>query len=916
MSGIATPGRVTRLCLDLPETHLIEGGWSRRRMGAQVCNIAAQTAGRDARASYCMRYWPLARAWTLQPRQERMTEFQESLPDPLTYDDFVMMPYQTDYYDPTFPIGTVGAKAAETLLWSKPVGVGMVHRPGVNQFGDPMFNKAVGADGSWGARIVSSPDAPFGTALRASNAPMDTQPVGGFQFANQGWFLRWIVPGVSAFHPDNILGFLFGQYYLTIHGDGMATLCEYCRSRTGLTYRWVRRMVFRYCRPGQATNTTHTMMIFPIWGASGEKFIYFVSSGMDNNRSPLSHSDPVSSMETVFEASQLNRFEDTDESPGNIVKAGQMRLDIRRDVRVGWHISKLVFPTGGGVEGADNGLLKDSAWHLPSRNSTPVGMLLKLFCRIPAGHRISASVLNAEPWSDGLVQQAMTFTSANKDASQVVQQPNAFSPAFNFSFDHPTQRYSLDTPIFYGYELTRSAVTRTEGPGAISSNIDVVQNVSSQKSDASSESGKVSLSDKTDSLSRLRNRGELGAKLIVEATVPVDPINDPYGIGATTTAKITLFKGKAVRPMRVRYGKEGQIIGGGAGGAEQVYPHPEWGQYNLVLSPEVDRLREFIAAKIDFGKFASDEIAPIQANGNRPPWKVTDAVRWILQFACGYPASRIEIVDNPIRLYIGPGGNIGDLLFTPNTDAWEMARSMVRNYLGGYLVYDLSAGPLAGAGRPDTGAPEGAWKIFFPPPENATPIFHFVAKKQRNVLGDMYPGAFNPNTIGVNGPLESYCIAPEFNHVWVFTAPPQPNTPDGFRVSSHMFNHKSYKVPHSTVVPDPDSPHFIGRERLCVLPDPTLFVGGSDWGPKSRSACDLVAYRLLMFAGRGIRIQTLQGQLAILWDASIGRWRTLRFGDPVTWRGEPGWFIRSVAASYSLDTNQEAEYELMRLEPL
>jgi hypothetical protein len=166
----------------------------------------------------------------------------------------------------------------------------------------------------------------------------------------------------------------------------------------------------------------------------------------------------------------------------------------------------------------------------------------------------------------------------------------------------------------------------------------------------------------------------------------------------------------------------------------------------------------------------------------------------------------------------------------------------------------------------------------------------------------------------VTGLEESYTVPPELNHVWVFTTPLKDGDKKGFCYEQHAYNVLSYQVPGCPTAPDPLSPHFVGRERLRVVPDPSLYIPGDPQA--TAKAVNFIARRLIEYAGRGAQVRPIYGPLQFVVDADTGRLRLPRFGDPATYNGEHDWFVRSVSPSYNLDKAQMCHYEIIKFAPL
>lgn len=908
VTGDVTPARSTRAHFDLPQYQITEQWWGGLRLGSEVGSLAvAIGGGRDTLATERVRYWPGPRVWTLAPVQETMGAFQEGLPVNLNPDEVVIAPGQTDLMNPSNQ-AVLWAKVLERAIWTKPGNLpasGGMYIPGVTDYGDSVYVKGVPAYGDFEGRILSSPPSPQAstgvpgllagnTMFKPANAPMDTVFNPPRTFApDQPFYLRWVIPGSAMHYPDYVLNFYFGQFCLLVGGDGVATLAEYCRPFGGGSFRWQRRMSFRYCRPSQVANTTHTMIIHPMRDVNNGKWIVFRGNQVDNAPNLLSIGEPsLPAQDINYHAEPLIRGNDTDESPYSVTKEGPARLDVRRDLKTGWQVMLLFFYA--------RGIIIDSAWKFPRlRTARAMGTRVYGLLPITPGFNPASIALTLKNHSDGA-----DWDGVDNPYAEILLN-GATKP-----LDNPLGA-CLYTPFFYGYGLNQDSVIREETPIAFTVPVDSLA-CQSHCPDPRQDRGSVEMHDLGDDFPRLRNRGYLDTK--ITTTVRVRTVGG--GAGAADEGIVTLFRGSAVRTRRAKIGKEGQTRGGFGGGAARLWPDAEAGRFQALLQGMAARAQEVHSGLIGFENFLRDENAPLDPIlGIKPPWKVTDVIRYRLKH-CGFLDSQLDIPDNPIRLWAGFGED-SDTTYETAGDQIDLCIRIARSYLGAYIVWDNNGGPLAAGGRPDAGSPEGAWRLVYPPMEADTPIYHFVNLPQVAGIPSAMPEAYNDLTTFATAPLESYVVPPEINHVWVFTAPPLQGA-RGFRLGARWHNFASYKVPGSSVDPDPDSPHYIGHERIRIIPAPELMVPGGTLESYRRTvlACYFVARRIGNFAGRAQRIQPLHAPLVALKDPVTARLRTLRFGDPVTWRGETGWFIRSVNPAYDLDTCQMADYELMKLEPI
>ncbi len=910
-----TPGQFrTRIECDVPEVVTIEAFFTNTRRGSEIAPLSATKKGADCLVSQRMRYWKSG-AWTLRPIQDTFNATYELPPNDFNETDFV-------YGNATGGRALdLVVRAATNLiyaaLWGGPVGVGIVTAPGINSRGDLVMRKNVAAGASYASSETVYPPPPQGsdspgliegtTAFPAQNVRLDnwfyTDRV---QQADQGFYLRWLFPGVPMSTPDTLFNFYFGQYCLIVDGSGKATLAEYCQPRGGGAYRWKQRSQFQYCRAGQAVGNPHTMTIFPHKGPNGEKFIIFAGNNVDTAQggamgllSSGSAGGTVHTDEFLYEANPLTRFNDVDDAPESVTKAAHIRLDVRQDMRPGFHVSKLIFRNFGGIIDSIHGLPDHSILSA----ADPIYGEKPFQVRVQATYPPSPS--GALPSIDAVVNLD-TVT----EGSESISNPYVYL-TFNGTGSGGIEGASYTTPILWSYEIYRPATNIIVNPGMFSLLASSASVSGIAGPDPRQEHGNVIAHDLLGTHTRL-SRGKFAARVVM------DYQEEPGG----DIVPVVLSRGYALRPKFLKHGRTGAAF-------------PDHKEYSFLISGIADRASAVSGRTIGYEHFDLDEFAPTVTDGPRagskPPWKVTDVIRFVLaQRGFVGPSihpggeltdddsSQILIPDLPIRLWSGTSEKSQDHVYNPHTDPIDMCVTLARNYLGGYLIWDANAGPLDSSITEDEDdiTPMGAWRLLQPPPPGATPVYNFVSSPTVEAEAGQFipphsPAAYASDATFIISSEEGYTIPPEINHVWVFTAPPTNETP-GQRFERHLYNPKSYDVPGMSITSDPDSPHYLGFEQMRIVPcadllNPADFV-------KTQLAVDFTARRIMDFAGRARKVLPISAPLVLITDAATSRKRPLRYYDPVTVNGVGGYYIRSVSPSIT-SPNHRAQYEVERLIP-
>lgn len=887
-----TPGRQTRAVFDVPDYFLGEDGFCAVRMRGEVAKLAGRDKAQNSKFHSNMRYWGSG-AWTLAPVQEG--DFQEKVPvAPFVY----VPPASGSLIDLEM---AVAINTLQLSIWKRNNGSGLSYGSGIETANaDPFFQRQIPAGTSWAAGLLT---APSDHAAQQSSLPALTQPLGfvmaqtnGTARANQGYCLRFSVPGTQAHHPDIVGAFHFGgtasgtkpQYALVLKGDGTALLREYGQNVSGGAYAWGDRFQFRYCRPAQVCDQTHKIIIFPLVGPQGEKFIHFACANLDATESQAAGvlsvagsggtgGGATSPTERVYQwdyavAGTL------DGSPGNATGAGKWWLSERVDRRNLWQVSKLTFWV--------TGTLADLPISLPTSQS------VRTFAYAGV-EAVPATTVAELPF-------ALTHQIVRNDTGAVITTSGGSTPPKDVYLSWILTSDTSNTPVLWGYTLSLPPVSNLLTPGEFACSV-TAAHLSGGESNPQQEQATVEIKDVLDAAPRLRNRGQL--------SIRVETLTAPIA-GCTDTFPVILFRGTASRPHGERVGKP---VGGGQGMAT-----PAFRSYTITAAGMWERLsRKNLRMAETLKNFVFDPAAPPPTDGLITPWKVTDAITYLLKLA-GFPASMIRIADNPIRCRPGIGAPPTEFIVDPNTDIAQMVVRLARNYLGMFLHFAPNDGTVA-----SDGSPLGQWVLLGPPADTAPAIWNFVSgptQAQYDAGGAKLwnlPGAYPAKTTASVGNLEGYPVPPEANHILVVTAPDMAKV-GGLRIENGMFNPYSYAVPGSSIVPDPDSPHYLGYFSPLIIADPTLWGGDGTLAYKqTQDNVDFAVLREFTYACLPRRIQPIHAPLVIALDAETNRRRLLRFYDKVTWNGQAGWYVRNCDPIIgNWDGIQMANYELERTIPM
>lgn len=886
MGGVAqnamvTQGRVTRAHFDVDETFaLVDSGVAEVRRHGAISQVAARDKGANSYRSNFMRLYASG-AWGLAPLQLRLSQIQEWSVGAAS----VFLPASTGVGSSrqiqTAPI-TLAPK------FRRPSGTGMAAAgSGANADGSDLFFRfKVAAGTSWDQSGAVSGETRITNLLttlagvRTTTQPMDilARSTNAVE-VDAGFCLRFTVPGARQSSPDMIAIFAFGQYALLLGGDGLAALWMYAPYTSGGSSEWRSVRSLRWSKPAQVAGFAHTICIFPHMGEHGEKHVSIISVAMDSTTvtsaggaSTLApaqgNSGAHSTTEDLwtFDPSVTGQLDVA--ATGKVTTSTRFYLLERRDLRGEWQVSRLTFPVG---------------------TSSPAGKLVgdpHAAPSVPTLGLVSSGAWTVQKLSreSGSMTITPRVKDADTDSTTAIDSPYVI---FDFYSD------GTATPLLYGYGIQKAATVVTSSPGSFTTPVLSV-NLQTGGPDVRGELAHVDINDPGDDWPRLRTRGRLSFRLTTTYTPPGD-----------TEKTITLFRGAAISPRRVRHGTS--LGTKGMGESSREWPSPEWSGYSVNCKGMWERLcGTNTRTTLSFETFVSDPAAAPAADGSLVAWKVTDVIKKLLG-AAGFPSSMMRIPDLGVRLNPGIGTGDSDRILEPGTNIAQMVVDLARNYLGRWLHFDYNDGA------------EGKWTLIAPPAAGTiTPLFTFTHDMPVPPEGSLvlphvlhaYPDGVAPTF----GRATSYILPPQKNHLWAFSAVNAAQA-GAVKIDNHLYNVLSYDVPGFSTAPDPDQGHYIGHEELLTLADPSFWAGGHPLTyAKTQDLVDYVLIRGFTATAMAREIQPIHAPLVFVPDPVHGAYRPLRFYDPVM-LDDAGYYIRSVNIAYERDGIQMADYELERLVP-
>lgn len=865
-----TPGRKTSAVFDLEEEAVVAQEWISARFGQAISpNPARDRSLKTSLASNVM--FLSSGAWIVRPWQVILSDVAEKpTQKPVVYTPDNLLD----------AMKMVVVAASTVALFRQPSGTGITPGSGSAASGnDKFFRKKVAAGSSWptGASILAAGDtAPTELAALIATSESATAPIYPvarsleFARADQGFCVRFSVPGGQHSHPGVIGTFLFGQFGLSFAGDGVATLYERSTARgTTTPLVWSAVSSFRYSSPSDVAGNPHSIIIFPHLGPRGEKYISFLSNSLSTaSASILAVGSSPSSSSTSEHLylrdpaySELNDVASSD----HVTIANYFYWQERQDLRVTWQITRLVFPTLGTLKS-------------PPHNALYPGDT----------RSIETTIYRTGPDDDDFTITPTIVDYFTGSSSTVVHPYATFTLRTGRASGTLGSLAYLDTPILWGYQLRRAPTITRFSPGSFTTRPSEIK-ITGGVSDPRQEKATLVIPDPDDAWQRLRKRAKLAVKVQTTFT--------PDG-GEEQT--VTLFRGYAISPHRTVIGTNRKPGAGQVGsGSPSVNRHGSL--YDVPMVGMYDRLmRNTTRLNSSWRRFVTEGASFLG-------WKCTDAVKAILT-SCGFPSSMQRIPDLPIRFLPGVGQDSSVLLDMAPTPA-QMLVKLCRDYLGRFLVFD-----------PNDGA-DGKWTLITAPPSDSLPVAHFVRDKPTGLTLGHALASYPANTAPIFERSEVVFEPPSCNHLWAIS-PMISGDKLTWRVDNHLYNYDSYLVPGSGRTPDPDSPHYIGGEELYILCDASLWAGISaetDF-QRTQAAVDYFVNRVFTFNCLAREKMIVRAPLLLVADAVHGAYRPLRFYDLVDMEpiggGDPKrWFVRSVSPDYTSDRLQTAMYEMERIVP-
>jgi hypothetical protein len=865
--GALTEGRRTTVTWGLTEEVLAEPSFVMRRAGRQMSPTALSTVERLASG-----------VWILSPVAGRseIHELSAAQASTLRLADVNAASTFTE----------VPTNRALTEL----TGIGAA--AGVATSGDYFFTKRVAAGASWNATVPGGPSAP---TLPSTNYPMDRVLVSkAWHAAQTSYQFTLLAPGTAVASPDWLATFYFGgpligdstaahtgygQFALSLAGTGRARLNEWIDGAWALVNEW------RFQQIGQGAVSAIALRIIPHF----PRFIEFrtittaFDDGLLNELAAIgklaikgARQDPSGVTAFVHETANRGPLAAGASAGGllPITGIGPVALDVRRDLALRAQIHRIQYPA--------SGTITDGAFTLPVGVAGDRVAKLTLLGYdyylddVTAATQFTAVMQTAAGGSLTTASETYTLGGATHTFTGYVPPggTNACRVQFTLTNLEPSGA-RWHSPALTAYEVERRPVIQSYAQGAFTGGILREFSISSAGYQPDHETASLTIDDPSNQLAALRTRGKIGCRL--EVSYPADA----YGPAGSAI----LFEGYGSRITAKRRGKAGR-----------EYPSPNWHEFDAELVGKWDRLQgQFFMTRRYFNDEATSPSGRTSRLGGPPqPWKVTDAIRVVLQDN-GVSDSRMSIFDDDIRLWARSNQDAeGTLVVPPGTSVTEYLTRIARDYLNAALIWDPNAGAA------------GMWRLV-QPPDGTEPIrWNFV---YQTASGNKLPhlsASYGASTSPIFE-LEERPVPPEGN-VLTFSGGNRPGT--ATRVQWQLVNPASWNAPAH-----PASANINDLDHLGFI-EPIEYVDVSVTDP---AAALFFARRLYNLACRGELWAEWTAELVLIAPSddpllTVRKRRMLRTGDAVTIDGAR-YIIESVNPSVRKSHMMMAHYSARLFRP-
>jgi hypothetical protein len=860
-AAAVTPGRRTHVKFDISDPILSEPFFLHRREGRQFA---------PSSVTDCIRL--KSGIWTIRP-SNRWANLHETttgqsgtirLASWHTVSQLVEVPHQRVYSELT----------------------GIGNDASVSSSGDYFLTKRITAGTTWANLLSTGGTLP---SIGTTAYPMDCVAVAkDLHPANQGLYLRILLPGAEQQTPDFIAGLRFGGeltsggyglFFLVLAGDGRALLYEW------ISGAWSQVADWQYASPRDGSASSISMRIIPhaphfiefaSHSLAGDSFIERLAE-IAHDAALIGSGDMTPIGTYLHETTNRGDVAISGGGPGflrPVTGQGYPSLWIRRDIRPLVQVSRIFYPATSQI--VDRPLIGP----LNVSNSHVLRLNLIGYNFYPGDGAAVTSMSGVLQNADG---SSLTANTESYTFNGTTYSYSGWNP--NSSPHHLRAVLTLGTsegagvrwhaPHLLGYEVIRNGHLGTNALGQVEHDGCVGLTVTGPSYSIDHETASLQIQDPADSLSWLRARGRSAIRIETEYDA------------ADTTKRATIFRGVVGRATASLRGKRGK-----------TWPSANWRELRVECAGMWDRL----ARKAIHGRynFADDSNSPSGRTGQKPDaWFVTDIIRFLLQNEGGYPTSMLDIPHNGQRVFLNQASPDSGL-FLPNPGGYVMPyiEGLARDFLNAYLIFDDNAGS------------DGMWRLRQAPSLTTAAVWAFVTTAPTGTKLAYRSAAYGTGISPILGPdwktpFQVYTVPPQCTRLTVY----------GRKRSFGVFSTGVEQLQRTRT-----NPNNADSASLDFSPNVDELIW-TDFGLDTQFAVDFLADRLASHLLKAHRYARFTAEYVLLPAATLEPAiytnpnrpkRPLLPGDVVTVDGEK-WAVDSIAPSWSHDSMQLMYGELRYL---
>lgn len=549
-----------------------------------------------------------------------------------------------------------------------------------------------------------------------------------------------------------------------------------------------------------------------------------------------------------------------------ITGAGQTALDVRRDFR-----GTVLFAHNGHRV---TGTVTDLPFIIPWPKIPAATILtLKLNAELLPGTEITVQLYDAT--DDTELTPTTDPISATQPQAEYELAANQGKLYVKFTLTGDGNQ----TPLLNGFEVEVAGLRQTRVPTPVTGGVLRQVSITGPDYDPSHATASAQVSDLTAQLNAL-----LPVRNAIHARIKTEYDSD----GNTTV----LHEGLLIDARAVKRGRSFRDGLGADVTRPRAYPSANWRDYSLSFASMWARVQRQINLSVETF-FEDPDADPNPDTNQRPPWKITAIIRYLLYSKLGVPDTQLDIPDIDLRLW-PTEGTTEDLILQPGVSLAEFLIKLARDYLGMVLLWD-----------PNAGTANGMWRLIANPQSPFTALATFVAEPTGSGKIVTHPNSYGATeTFIIEGSYESWVVPPEANFIVVTSTGALLPSDGGTNLTlARIYNKLSFDWDPASPTSDSTHPDYLGECVPLIVYNQELTTG---------AALAFYARRLYDRVAHAEKWFSFQAPALYIPDATdddlAGRKRPLRINDVVTVLGSTA-LVRSATYHWTSDVSQKMTIE-------